>query len=268
MPGARHSPPPHKGSRFFHFDKQNFWNVTALGVHAPLLWGPRPPTGNPESATGTLNCFIILTNVMRKNEPNNWQKVTHLFDPFQMTMFVSLLTVNSDLWLKSWATAIDPSPLIKLKPRISYLFLKYQISTRTSYPYLRYILKWPLKWNYYLNICIFSQEGNPLETSKHSLLRWKPPPFLVDTPLQPSLCSVDCILWSGWLVHCLPRQPDSQKKKRLEQSLHSEESDQTSRLQLGSLLLQLENRNFSWWSSQESTVNKGTCWIRCSLRLD
>ena len=39
-----------QGSRFFRFDIQIFWNVTASGVHAPLR-GPRPPTGNPGSAT-------------------------------------------------------------------------------------------------------------------------------------------------------------------------------------------------------------------------
>ena len=43
-------------SRFFRFDTQNFRNVAASGsrppyeVHAPLR-GPRPPTGNPGSAT-------------------------------------------------------------------------------------------------------------------------------------------------------------------------------------------------------------------------
>ena len=39
-----------QGSRFFRFDIQNLQNVTASGVHAPLR-GPRPPTGNPGSAT-------------------------------------------------------------------------------------------------------------------------------------------------------------------------------------------------------------------------
>ena len=47
MPGAR----PPQESRFFRFDIQNFRNVTALGVHAPLRV-LRPPTGNPGSATG------------------------------------------------------------------------------------------------------------------------------------------------------------------------------------------------------------------------
>ena len=35
-----HAPPP-QGSRFFRFDIQSFRNVTALGVIAPLLRGPR-----------------------------------------------------------------------------------------------------------------------------------------------------------------------------------------------------------------------------------
>ena len=42
-----HAPP--EGSRFFRFDIQNFRNVAASGVGAPLR-GWRPPTGNPGSA--------------------------------------------------------------------------------------------------------------------------------------------------------------------------------------------------------------------------
>ena len=37
--GAR---PPY-GSRFFRFDIQNFWNVPASGVHAPLYEVHAPP---------------------------------------------------------------------------------------------------------------------------------------------------------------------------------------------------------------------------------
>ena len=42
-----------QGSRFFRFDIQNFRNVTASGVHAPLR-GPRPPTGNPGMGTAVI----------------------------------------------------------------------------------------------------------------------------------------------------------------------------------------------------------------------
>ena len=44
--------PPPQGSQFFRFDIQNFWNVTASGVHTPSyeVHAP-PPTGNPGSAT-------------------------------------------------------------------------------------------------------------------------------------------------------------------------------------------------------------------------
>ena len=48
--GACPAHAPTKGSRFFRSDIQNFENVTASGVHTPLR-GPRPPTGNPGSAT-------------------------------------------------------------------------------------------------------------------------------------------------------------------------------------------------------------------------
>ena len=41
----------------FRFDIQNFRNVTASGVNAPLR-GRCPPTGNPGSATG-VDCVTI-----------------------------------------------------------------------------------------------------------------------------------------------------------------------------------------------------------------
>ena len=50
VPGAR----PHKGPDSFVFDIQNFRNVTVSGVYAPLR-GPRPPTGNPGSATAFID---------------------------------------------------------------------------------------------------------------------------------------------------------------------------------------------------------------------
>ena len=40
-PGAR---PPY-GSRFFHFDMQNFWNVAASGVNGPPYEVHAPPHG-------------------------------------------------------------------------------------------------------------------------------------------------------------------------------------------------------------------------------
>ena len=54
MPGAR---PPLLRVQILSFNIQNFQNVTALGVHAPPLRGPRPPTGNSGSATG-LYCLF------------------------------------------------------------------------------------------------------------------------------------------------------------------------------------------------------------------
>ena len=48
--GGRAWHPP-QGSKFFRFDIQNFQNITASGVHAPPVRGPRPPMGNPGSAT-------------------------------------------------------------------------------------------------------------------------------------------------------------------------------------------------------------------------
>ena len=54
--GARPARPP-QGSQFFRFDIQNFRNVTASGVHTPSyeVHAPPPPTGNPGSATVSLN---------------------------------------------------------------------------------------------------------------------------------------------------------------------------------------------------------------------
>ena len=61
--GARpvRAPPPPYGSRFFHFDMQNFRNVAASGVHGPSYEVHAPPMGNPGSATvllpqGNLGC--------------------------------------------------------------------------------------------------------------------------------------------------------------------------------------------------------------------
>ena len=50
-PRPARAPPPY-GSRFFHFDMQNFQNVAASEVHGPPyeVHAP-PPTGNPGSAT-------------------------------------------------------------------------------------------------------------------------------------------------------------------------------------------------------------------------
>ena len=45
-----HAPP--YGSRFFHFDMQNFQNIATSGVYGPLR-SPHPPMGNPGSATET-----------------------------------------------------------------------------------------------------------------------------------------------------------------------------------------------------------------------
>ena len=47
-PGAR--PPPPTGPDSFVLTCKIFENVAAWGVHGPLR-GPRPPTGNPGSAT-------------------------------------------------------------------------------------------------------------------------------------------------------------------------------------------------------------------------
>ena len=55
-PSARPPPPP--GSQFFHFDIQNFQNVTASGVDTPHYEVHAPPsTGNPGSATG----FVLIS---------------------------------------------------------------------------------------------------------------------------------------------------------------------------------------------------------------
>ena len=54
-PGAR---PPY-GSRFFHFDMQNFRNVAASGVHGPRTRSTPPPTGNPGSATDYHGIHVI-----------------------------------------------------------------------------------------------------------------------------------------------------------------------------------------------------------------
>ena len=54
---ARRTPPP-QGSRFFHFDIQNFRNVTALGV--PMRSTP-PPMGTPGSAT-VMTCIVSKNN--------------------------------------------------------------------------------------------------------------------------------------------------------------------------------------------------------------
>ena len=60
------SSPPPQGSRFFHFDIQNFWNVTASGVGAPPLRGRHPPTGNPGSAT------VLKVRSLRVYVPYHW----------------------------------------------------------------------------------------------------------------------------------------------------------------------------------------------------
>ena len=49
--GARPARAPPYGSRFFHFDMQNFRNVAASGVHSLPYEVHAPPTGNPGSTT-------------------------------------------------------------------------------------------------------------------------------------------------------------------------------------------------------------------------
>ena len=66
--GVRPARTPPYGSRFFRFDMQNFRNVAALGVHGPPVRGPRPPMGNPGSATEnyTWKFVKIPGNIMEK----------------------------------------------------------------------------------------------------------------------------------------------------------------------------------------------------------
>ena len=58
------------GVQILSFDIQNFQNVTALGVNAPL-GVRRPPTGNPESATVmcTHDPSLGLHSVLNGNKP-------------------------------------------------------------------------------------------------------------------------------------------------------------------------------------------------------
>ena len=60
--GAQCTPP--QGSQFFHFDTQNFRNVTALGVHTPPYEVHAPYTGNPGSATDNV-VNIIASNACK-----------------------------------------------------------------------------------------------------------------------------------------------------------------------------------------------------------
>ena len=62
MPGT--CPPRVQILLFLHV---KFWNITALGIHAPL-WGPCPPMRNPGSTTENVsinvcNNFILLLKV-------------------------------------------------------------------------------------------------------------------------------------------------------------------------------------------------------------
>ena len=81
------SPPP-RGSRFFRFDIQNFQNVTASGVHAPLR-GPHPPTGNPGSATGD-QCTTISGATLNQTE-----RILHWFVTKKSRFFTSALLGKS-----------------------------------------------------------------------------------------------------------------------------------------------------------------------------
>ena len=61
--GGRRARPPY-GSRFFHFDMQNFQNIAASGVHGPPYEVHAPPTGNPGSATDVVYHMLVLVATM------------------------------------------------------------------------------------------------------------------------------------------------------------------------------------------------------------
>ena len=58
--GCTRRAPPLRGPQFFRFDIQNFTKHSRLGSPRPPLRGPRPPMGNPGSATvqHTLKCML------------------------------------------------------------------------------------------------------------------------------------------------------------------------------------------------------------------
>ena len=66
---ARRMPP--YGSRFFRFDIQNFRNIPASRVHASLR-GPRPPTGNPGSATEVYTLAVLLSALKTTSHISNF----------------------------------------------------------------------------------------------------------------------------------------------------------------------------------------------------
>ena len=68
-----HALPP-KGSRFFHFDIQNFQNLTALGVNSPL-WGWFPPMGNFGSATDYEHISMIFIYIIHIIKVKEWKKL-------------------------------------------------------------------------------------------------------------------------------------------------------------------------------------------------
>ena len=85
VPGARP-----RGSRFFHFDIQNFRNVTTSGVHGPSTRSTPPLTGNPGSATESTGEHPHL-------ELNKSSQFSYNCLPLQVNHFFDHLASNHEL---------------------------------------------------------------------------------------------------------------------------------------------------------------------------